>query len=614
HTSRSRRYPAQIEQVTGALFERHAQWQREVVKTLAAWTRPAPIATLSCETVNARRASFLICCHHGRVYLPTPAALPELLHQLTCGHHPDSTLFLYGAFNINFAFTSIGVRDERAPRNGPSYYIISGALHHLIGSLLPEPQHEARFAQGFTLRIPRLLDQLQAMLLLCNRYAHVLQNARAFLLAQSAVPLHISFRSARKNQHERTQTNPLNSDAFACILPGHSQDGEPYCRDIIIRQQGGRLERVHTRHPAYDAPQYPLLYPRGEDGWHERIPLLSSTSHLGDDDVENDANEESPRRRTFVSLLQYASYILMMHQSTTVHRYGRLFLQYVVDCYARIGQQRLSYLRAHQRELRAEVYGGICDGIAAGGSVSYITLGRPVVFPYSFIGSPRHMQQQYQDVMTIIRQHGKPDLFVTMTCNPEWPEIKRELESGQSSAERPDRIFRVFDAKLKAMMKEIRDDKIFGTCVAFVYVIEFQKRGLPRAHILLILDGEDKPLSQMTTTNRYQTPFPTPSCTKQLPGAWFMHARAPVRTTMDCVWIVSPGIPEAISRQHRGQQRRLTYLPTEKQWCIVQQKWTHLHNRDVVPYNPYLCRKYDCDCHINVEVCSSVKRVKYLFK
>lgn len=32
----------------------------------------------------------------------------------------------------------------------------------------------------------------------------------------------------------------------------------------------------------------------------------------------------------------------------------------------------------------------------------------------------------------------------------------------------------------------------------------------------------------------------------------------------------------------------------------------------VVPYNPYLLKRYNC--HMNVEVCSGIRAVKYLYK
>ncbi|XP_028074629.1 uncharacterized protein LOC114277006 [Camellia sinensis] len=45
---------------------------------------------------------------------------------------------------------------------------------------------------------------------------------------------------------------------------------------------------------------------------------------------------------------------------------------------------------------------------------------------------------------------------------------------------------------------------------------------------------------------------------------------------------------------------------------IVKVRGHMLDNRWVVPYNPYLLTKFDC--HINVEICSTIKAVKYLYK
>ena len=46
--------------------------------------------------------------------------------------------------------------------------------------------------------------------------------------------------------------------------------------------------------------------------------------------------------------------------------------------------------------------------------------------------------------------------------------------------------------------------------------------------------------------------------------------------------------------------------------CYFEKNGHRYDNRDVVPYNPYLSAKYNC--HINVEICTSVQAIKYIHK
>jgi hypothetical protein len=63
------------------------------------------------------------------------------------------------------------------------------------------------------------------------------------------------------------------------------------------------------------------------------------------------------------------------------------------------------------------------------------------------------MHEYTQDALAYVRIHGRPDLFVTFTCNPLWQEIKDHLYQGQSATDRHDIIARVFKLKLKSLVK-----------------------------------------------------------------------------------------------------------------------------------------------------------------
>ena len=45
--------------------------------------------------------------------------------------------------------------------------------------------------------------------------------------------------------------------------------------------------------------------------------------------------------------------------------------------------------------------------------------------------------------MSILRVQGKPDLFVTITTNPNWIEIKNVLLPHETANDRPDLITRM---------------------------------------------------------------------------------------------------------------------------------------------------------------------------
>ena len=83
------------------------------------------------------------------------------------------------------------------------------------------------------------------------------------------------------------------------------------------------------------------------------------------------------------------------------------------------------------------------------------------------------MRERYYDAMSIVGKYGKPDMFITMTCNPRWKEIQENLFEGQTAIDRPDLVARVFKLKLDQLKKEILENNIFGEVAAHVYTIEF---------------------------------------------------------------------------------------------------------------------------------------------
>ncbi|CAN6827769.1 unnamed protein product [Brassica oleracea] len=150
---------------------------------------------------------------------------------------------------------------------------------------------------------------------------------------------------------------------------------------------------------------------------------------------------------------------------------GRLLHQFVVDVYIAIEEDRLSK-----------------------GDTDAKIIGQRFTLPPSFTGGPRYLVEKYHDAMAICREFGNPDLFITMTVNPNWSEIKEHLGryGGDSPNDRPDIECRVFKMKLDQLLKDFKQGTFFKPYKAALHRIEFQKRGLPHAHILLWLGNSSR--------------------------------------------------------------------------------------------------------------------------
>jgi len=232
------------------------------------------------------------------------------------------------------------------------------------------------------------------------------------------------------------------------------------------------------------------------------------------------------------------------------------------------------------------------------------------------------MKARFQDAMALLQAMGKPNLFITVTCNPDWPEIQNNLLPGQSAQDRPDLTARVFNSRLKSITTEIFKKGIFGKVIGRTHVIEFQKRGLPHAHILVILDPNDAPrtteqIDQIVKAELPPDPLLQPELFKSVSRHMIHGPCGPYNPNAPCMvnGVCSKRFPKPFFQEtvinensypnYRRRPGQETTIRRGQNNLVVDNSW-------VVPYNPYLSAKYQC--HINVEICAEISAVKYLYK
>ncbi|CAN1142587.1 ATP-dependent DNA helicase PIF1 [Linum perenne] len=195
------------------------------------------------------------------------------------------------------------------------------------------------------------------------------------------------------------------------------------------------------------------------------------------------------------------------------------------------------------------------------------------------------MMQLYQDVISICQFHGNPDLFITFTCNAQWPELVNAFKDivGSRSEDKPMLVARVFKMRLSLLREDLKKKQYFGRYVAVI------SAELP--------DPELDPVGYVAVTKfMIHGPcghdHPSSPCMKEGHCSKIFPKSYATETTFDDNGYVT-------------YRRRQTGITAVKAGTI-------LDNRYVVPYHRELLIK--CQAHMNVEVCHKGQLIKYLFK
>ena len=89
------------------------------------------------------------------------------------------------------------------------------------------------------------------------------------------------------------------------------------------------------------------------------------------------------------------------------------------------------------------------------------------------------MMKKLQDCLTYVREYGGKDFFITVTCDPHWPEIADTVQQqfpGDQASDHPDIVSEVFHLKMRGLLKLPRDG-VPGRMRAIMHTVEWQKRG-----------------------------------------------------------------------------------------------------------------------------------------
>ncbi len=527
------------------------------------------------------------------------------------------------------SFTSIGIKSTQrafggvqqrhddtcfAQAEGKVYHfpLFDGGsrAHPLLGSATSFLFHEVgqvtTFTDRFTPEVLLAATELRSIMVLCNEHVATLRREVGY------VPSTLEFVTFLRDvpqlsiQVAGNMANSATSRSQLCLL--YSLNNDVFQRPALSATGTDlRNKYIDSDDRRYESMSYPLFDVYGSHGWFRNN---YNRGNCADAISARELNQFTDRAGNFLSLRQYIQYNFCQND---LHRVvPKLQQEWLLDQISRADSMNTPWLTKfmeNRENLRTSTQRQFMR------HPNPETAGHRSRIPSTVRGSQAYRREKVDMGMAHVYKFGPPTLFITITANPEWPEIKDNLKPGQQWHHDVYLVNLVFKEKLDQLISGLKRGEFFNNRKSewIQYAIEFQKRGLPHAHILVRLEGEQPTTAaEVDALSSVHYPFQCESrcgtCRQcmlfYLVNKHMVHKCFPDR----CKTRANDISGSQCKYGYPWQSNPVSFIGSDGKWVLRRRAQEH----HIVEYNAELLLRFRC--HINVKVTTGTRCILYLRK
>ena len=240
-----------------------------------------------CKYCNAKKMQYEpkgFCCCDGQILL-VDSKMPNELYDLFTADTIEGKKFrtYVRTYNNTFGFTSFGVKyDKDLCKKNKGIYVfrVQGQVYHYIHELIPQSDKQPSYLQLYFYDTEHELENR----LRCSNVMNV--NILEKLIKILEVNPYVKFFRSLKDisnleelfiliksdtsLDQRVYNAPVASQV-AAVWVEDNMNPNGRCREIVVNSHSGYSHKVEYYFSCYDSLQYPLMFPFGDTGWHQRI-------------------------------------------------------------------------------------------------------------------------------------------------------------------------------------------------------------------------------------------------------------------------------------------------------------------------------------------------------